>query len=112
LRERLAVERVGEERFTRHGSVARQAPAELLLHLENLSPEVHFFFGVVRAEEDELARLRLDARAIEHRAQRYAVPAAVARQSLKRATVAGAFESGDELRPANLAEIVERQGRR
>ena len=58
LGQRLAVQRVGEERLRRQRLLARQAAAELLLDLELLRAELDFLLAVIGAEEDELARRR------------------------------------------------------
>jgi hypothetical protein len=68
-----------------------------------------FFLALVGAEEDELARRRLDAGRVEHLLQRQAGPAAVAAQALNRCAVAGALEARHELGAAHLLQIVERQ---
>src|SRR6185503_3492402 len=109
LGERLAVQPPRQERFARQRLLAIQAAAELLIELELLRAPLDLFLAVVGAEEDELARRRLDAGGIEHRLERHAAPLAVATESLHRAAVARALEAGDQFGGAHLLQVVERQ---
>src|SRR5207237_670530 len=55
LRERLAVQGVGEKGLGRQRLLAREAQAELLLDFEGLRAEFDGLFAVIRPEKDELA---------------------------------------------------------
>src|SRR4029077_8221470 len=88
---------------------ARQAAAELLVDLGDLSAEIHLFFAVIGPEEDKLARLRFNAGLIEHRFQRNTSPARVARKTLQRTAIARALEPEHELRAAHFSQIIERE---
>src|SRR5881396_17818 len=103
-RERLAVQRVGEEGLPRQGLLTIQAAAELLIELEFLRAPFDFFLAMIGAEEHEFARRRLDAGGTEDRLQRNAGPAAVAAQALERTAVPRAFEPGDELGAAHFLQ--------
>ncbi len=89
---------------------ARQAAAELLVHLIDDAAEIDLFFAVIGAEENELASFGLHAGQIEHRLQRNAGPAAVAREALQRAAIAGALEAEHEFGVAHLLQLIEREG--
>ena len=78
-RERIAIQRVGEERLSRHRFLARQAAAELLVQLELLRAPLDFLFAVIGAEKDELPRGVLHTGRIENLFQRKPRPAPVSR---------------------------------
>src|SRR5437899_11071024 len=109
LGERLAVQRPGEERFGRQRLLAIEAASELLIELELLRAPLDFLFAVIRAEEHELARRRLDAGRIEDGLQRHAGPLAVSTQPVERSAIPRALEPRHEVNGAQLLEIVERQ---
>src|ERR1043166_2672053 len=109
LRQRVAVERPREKRFARQRFLAVETAAEGDVDLVFLRAPLDFLFAVIGAEEDELARRRLDAARIEDRLEPDAGPLAVAAQPLQRPAVAGALEAGDELGRSDLLEIVERE---
>ena len=106
--ERLAVERVGQQRIRRQRVGARHAARERLIDRVGLPAEVDHLLAVVRAEEDHLAGQVTQADVLEHGAQPDAGPAAVAGQPLNHAgAVAGAFEAGDGLVAAHAAQVGE-----
>ena len=109
LGQRLAVERPREERLGAQRLLARQRPAEVIVDLVLLRAPLDFFLAVIGAEEHHVLRLGLQPGGGEHGLQRHAGPLAVARQSLERAAVARAFEAGDQLRAAQLLQVVERE---
>src|SRR5262245_23190521 len=112
LGERFAVEGPRKERLARHRLLAIEAASELLVQLELLRAPLDFLFAVIRAEEDELARCRLDAGRVEHRLQRDARPLAVAAEPVHRPAIAGALEPGYQIDGAELLQVVERQSLR
>ena len=79
LRQRFIVERVGQQRLRRQGLLARQAPAELLLHRDRPPAKRDLLLAVVGTEKDQLPRLGAHTRPIQHRPQPHARPASVAR---------------------------------
>ena len=107
--ERLAIQRIGQERLGRQRHFARQAAAKLLVHLVDDPAEVHLFLTVIGAKEDELACPWLHAGLIEHCLQRDTRPAAVARETLQRTTIAGALEPEHEFGPAHSSQVIERE---
>ena len=107
--QRLAVQRVGEQRLLRQCLLAQQAAAVLLIDFVLLRAELDFFLPMIGAEEDELPRPRFHACLVEHGMQRYTGPTGIARETLQRTPVARALEAGDELGPAHAAKRVERQ---
>src|SRR5687768_6359742 len=106
--QRFAVQRPGQKCVGGDELFAGHAAPVLLLNRELLRPEFNLLLAAIGAEEDELARLRLEAAgSIEHCAQRHAGPSTVAAQPLKRSPIARTFEAGDEVRTADLAQFVE-----
>ena len=110
--ERFPIQRVGQERFRRQRLVAGQAPAVLLIHRVGPPTELHVFFAVVGAKEDELPGRRLHAGLVQQRPQRNARPASVAAETVQGTAVARALEPEDELRAGHPSEVIERERHR
>src|SRR5215203_5713305 len=101
---------MGEERraISAQRLIALNAAAILLLDIKIGAAEVHGFLAAIGAEKYDLASVRLEAGLVEERLERHPGPFAVADQTLDRPTITGAFETGDELLRAHLADLVDR----
>ncbi len=66
-RERLAVQRVSQQRLRFHSVFERNAPAKLLFELVGVFPENNVLFASVRTEKYDLARLRAHAHVFQAR---------------------------------------------
>src|SRR6185436_2422603 len=110
FRQRLAVERVREDRIGAERLVARQAAAERLIELDLRLPEVGFLFAVIGAEEHDLVTVVLQPGRLEHLPQRSARPHAVAGEALDAsAAVAGALEAERDVHLPHRLDLIDRE---
>src|SRR5215471_6559699 len=109
FRQRLAVERVREQRLVAERFVARQTASERLIELDLLLAKVGFFFAMIGAEEHDLVSVGFEPCGLQHLLQRNTRPSTVAREPLNAsASVSRAFERRDELVAAHRLDLVER----
>src|SRR5689334_9211599 len=110
LRQRLAVERVRDERLRFRGVGDRQAAAELLRDLDHPAAEVDLFLASIRAEDHHFVGISFDPGAREQSAQRNAGPLAIARKTVDAPwAITRALKAGYELGSPDLSQFLERQ---
>src|ERR1700674_5663342 len=68
-RERIAIQRVGDERLRLHRVFESNAPAELLFELVGLLAERDVQWSAIGPEQDHFPGFGLDSELFEHRAQ-------------------------------------------